>query len=301
MKAIPFILFLLLVTISCKTDSKKSVTQKTNPTVDAKKIQPDSLVQRWAIGRQLQNVESVIYDSDNDVYYASCGKSYKIGNEGFISKLSSTGNLLEQNWITNLNRPTGMAIHDGKLFVADINRLLVIEIATAKVVKNIPESSQNSGLNDVAINEKGDVFVTGSFVHSVFKVQGDSLLILAKDDEKLKWANGIASSGEDLIIGGMHLIKLNTTSAKMVQLITTPQVVDIDGLVLDGNGGLFATTVENSAIWHIDESGKAIKIASDSNYCGDLDLVAHKKRLVIARGNQAADTFFIESRPLLKY
>lgn len=301
MKALQFVLVVSLAVVSCRTDSKKSVKLETKSKVSKEVGKSDSSPQRWVTGVQLQNVESVVYDSENDVYYASCGKEYRSGTEGFISKLSSSGNLLELKWVKDLNRPTGMAIHNGLLYVADFNRLLVIDLKTAKIIKTIPEHLPNSGLNDVAVNENGEVFVTGSFAHSVFQLQENHLETFARDDERLKWANGIAFSGDNLIVGGTHLNRINKNSAEIILFETNPPVVDIDGIVIDDTGNFYATTVDNSSLWYIDMKGLATKIASDSMYYyGDLDFNPNQKKLVIARGSQKTNTFFIESLPTIR-
>lgn len=255
-------------------------------------------VQKWAIGNKLQNVESIIYDSIQKVYYASCGKEYSTGKQGYIAKLALDGSILKEKWIKNLHRPTGMAIKDSALYVADINRLLVIDLNTSDIMDSIPESVQKSGLNDVTINEEQRIFVTASFVNSVFELVDGKLKLLVEDEENLKWANGIASDGTNLIVGGAKLVKINTKSKSMHVLSTKPNVLDFDGIVADGKGGLYVTTVDNSALWYINGSFEASKIASDSCYFGDLDYVTKGQSLVIARGCPSSNTFFVESRPL---
>ncbi|WP_420321956.1 hypothetical protein [Flagellimonas sp.] len=294
MKVLLSIIAVYFIVCSCKLNPNEKESQATDLDESGKGINP--AVVQWVKGYQLQNVESVAFDPVNLVYYASCGKDYKLGTNGYISKISSTGELLEATWIKDLNRPTGMAIRDNILYVADINRLLIIDIAKGQVMESIPEPIPNSGLNDVAVNHKGDLFITASFVHSIFKLEQEHLEIFIEDDEKLKWANGITFVGKDLIVGGAHLVKIDIASKKIDVLILKPSIADFDGIVSDGMGGLYATTVENSALWHINENLEVKEMASGGGYFGDLDYLVSQKKLSIARGNKETNTFFIETR-----
>ncbi|MGW9685695.1 hypothetical protein [Flagellimonas sp. 2504JD1-5] len=294
MKVLLSIIAVYFIVCSCKLNPNEKGSQATD--LDEAKGSTNPAVVQWVTGDLLQNVESVAYDPVNHVYYASCGKDYKLGTNGYISKISSTGELLEATWIKNLNRPTGMAIRDNILYVADINRLLIIDIAKGQVMESIPEPIPNSGLNDVAVNHKGDLFITASFVHSIFKLEQEHLEIFIEDDEKLKWANGITFVGKDLIVGGTNLVKIDIASKKIDVLILKPSIADFDGIVSDGIGGLYATTVENSALWYINENLEVKEMASGGGYFGDLDYLVSQKKLSIARGNKETNTFFIETR-----
>ncbi|WP_222983658.1 hypothetical protein [Flagellimonas meishanensis] len=284
--------FSIFFALSCKTEPKHSPSKVISETI------PE--VHQWALGNHLQHVESVLYDSTNNLFYASCGKEYKVGTEGFIAKMSPTGNLLESKWIKNLNRPTGMALYDTKLYVADVDRIVIIDVNSGKLLDSVPEPIKNSGLNDVAISATGRVFVTASFVHSIFELVDGKLIAFLKDDKNLEWANGIMFDGESLVVGGTNLIKINIQSKNIDPLSTSPKVFDFDGLVADGIGGYYATTVENSTLWHINSALKATKLASDSYYFGDMDYIPKEKRLVIARGKPKTNSFFIESRTVFK-
>ncbi|MEX0316124.1 MAG: hypothetical protein AB3N18_18235, partial [Allomuricauda sp.] len=128
----PFFLcaFLLVFIFACRQQGK---TVNEGKTVEEAKITGN-----WHISSEtkvvknigLSNVESIVYDELNQVLYASNGKDYKPGVDGFISKISMDGTVEDLMWVSNLNRPTGMAIKDSVLYVADVNVLLQINTKT---------------------------------------------------------------------------------------------------------------------------------------------------------------------------
>ena len=45
--------------------------------------------------------------------------------------------MLEREWATGLDAPKGMALANGQLYVADIDRLVEIDPATGKIVAQL--------------------------------------------------------------------------------------------------------------------------------------------------------------------
>ena len=70
------------------------------------------LTRLWASDTLLRTPESVIYDELRDVLYVAnvnMNPWEKDGN-GFISKLSSSGEILNLRWVEGMNGPKGMGI-----------------------------------------------------------------------------------------------------------------------------------------------------------------------------------------------
>ncbi|NAS11247.1 SMP-30/gluconolactonase/LRE family protein [Poritiphilus flavus] len=242
----------------------------------------------------LERPESIVYDELKDVFYVSNGKDYAPGDQGFISKISGSGELISLKWVSGLNRPTGMAIHKDQLYVADVNSLKIIDTETAEVIDQLQEPLPNSGINDVSISPQGEVYLSASAVHAVFKVSQDQLEVWLTDAELLKWANGISAGEQSLLVGGFHLTTIDKTSREITQLETRPAIEDIDGLWPDGKGGYFISTVGSSALWQMDASLQAIELlSSDSLYFGDLEYVPSKSAIYVPRGNSESNSYCI--------
>ncbi|SHG48666.1 hypothetical protein [Flagellimonas flava] len=252
-----------------------------------------SQMEKWGGGLGLSSPESVVFDAQNHCLYVSNGKQFAPGTEGFISKFHKNGKLEQLKWVDSLSRPTGMAIHNNRLWVADVNALKVIDISTREVVKSYPEPIKNSGLNDVAINPGGEVYVTASFIHSVFKVEGDSLKTWIQDAEQLQWANGILATKEEVIVGGTQLSGIDIQTKTIRNLPTDPPIKDVDGLWPDGQGGFLISTVEGTGLWHLDTAGKSSLLSQGGDYLGDLQYLPETRTLYLPRGDHEAKRYYL--------
>ena len=88
---------------------------------------------KWVVDG-LNEPESVIFDKKNSVIYISNinGDPLKIDKNGYISKISVDGQILDKKWITGLDAPKGMTIFNDYLFVADINKIWRINTSNKK-------------------------------------------------------------------------------------------------------------------------------------------------------------------------
>lgn len=286
------VLFFLTLNFSCKNSSKEQ-TGDTSAGVESQvNTSKFSLENTWLLNSGLINVESIVYDRKNEFFYLSNGIDYKVGNDGFISKVSKNGELIKLKWVKGLNRPTGMAIHNNLLYVADVNALVIINIQSGEIIQSLMEPIENSGLNDVAINKDGEVFVTASFVHAIFHLRGGKLELWLHDDEKLQWANGIIVENENVIVAGMQLNSININTKTIDRLNLNPEAQDFDGIETDGLGNYYLTTVEKKAIWHLN-GDKITMLKEADSYFGDLELIRKTKKLYIPRGNHKENKYFI--------
>jgi glucose/arabinose dehydrogenase len=121
------------------------------------------LTEVWRTEGVLSTCESVLYNPERDLLFVSCinGSPAEKNEKGFIALLQSDGSIKELHWVTGLNAPKGMGIHKNKLYVADIDQLVVIDIKKGKVTDRIPVEGA-SFLNDIAIGSDGKIYFTDS-------------------------------------------------------------------------------------------------------------------------------------------
>ena len=282
MKGYLIIVILILALSGCSTQQGQNqsdwkVATKTN----------------WADNEGLLSIESIVLDENNDILYASNGLQYKPGTDGFISKLSKRGDILDLKWIDSLNRPTGMAIHQAILYVADVNALLLIDTHSGTITQRIASPIANAGLNDVSINAQGEVFVSASFIHAILKLENGKLVQWLQDKEKLQWANGISAEDDKLLVGGMNLVTVDLKSKAINTLSLNPSVQDFDGIVSDRKGGYFLTTVANSGLYHFNGATETRKLMEGQAYFGDLDFDPNSNTLYLPRGNNETSEYYI--------
>ncbi len=241
---------------------------------------------RWAGDAGLQNVECVVFDESIGVLYASSGKDYKPGIDGFISKISQEGEVISLRWVDSLSRPTGMDVLGSMLFVADVNALVSVDTQTGAVIERYDEPIEGSGLNDVTVDEEGTVYVSASAIGGVYRLEDGVLKLWVQDEERLVSANGLEAAGDQILVAGMRLSSVNRNTREIAEVPMTPKVVDFEGIVRETTGGYFLTTVENSALYFLNPEGAITKLSDGQDYLGDFDFVREQPTLYLATGSR---------------
>lgn len=124
--------------------------------------------------KELASPESVT--SDGTHYYVSnVGKkllpSEKDG-DGFIMKLDWEGNVVAEKFIEGLDAPKGMVIVSGKLYVADVDKVRIFDVASGATAGEIDFSSKGTSfLNDIAVKSNGELFVSATDINRVYLVK----------------------------------------------------------------------------------------------------------------------------------
>jgi DNA-binding beta-propeller fold protein YncE len=108
-----------------------------------------------------------------------------------------------------------MGVHDGRLYVGDMDGVAVIDIAKGVVVETVKvEGAQQ--LNDVTIDKNGVVYVSDSKLGNVHAIKdGKATLWL----EKLNGPNGLLAHGDDFYVlagGAMHKVEKDKSLTKIV-------------------------------------------------------------------------------------
>ena len=241
----------------------------------------------------LDGPESAVLDSGEGVLYVSNvnGDAAAADGNGYISKLSLKGEILDKEWVTGLDAPKGLALHDAKLYVSDIDKLVVIDIATGEIVAS-HEASGATFLNDVSAHEDGRVFVSDMMENQIWKLEGDQLELWL-EDEALGNPNGVLAEGDRLLIatwgkpkedfstdvpGQLKAIDYET---KEIQSLGDEPVGNLDGLEADGQGGYLVTDWLSGALYTFDANGKAEMVMDLNQGSADHEYVEGEKLVVI--------------------
>jgi hypothetical protein len=143
---------LVLMLVACTSQKKKSGEDAG----DATAVKKFELVEAWKTDTLFRVPESVIYDRDHDVVYVSNmndNPREKDGN-GFISRLSTSGEILDLKWVEGMSSPKGLGIYEGKLYVSDVDEVIVIDIAAGEIVERIVIEEAKM-INDISIDSQG--------------------------------------------------------------------------------------------------------------------------------------------------
>lgn len=148
------------------------------------------------------NPESIIKDDKYQVIYVSNvnGNPTDKDSNGYISKVAIDGTIISHKWIEGLHAPKGMALYNGKLFVADIDVIVEIDIAKGKIVATYKVEGATF-LNDLAADNKGTIYASNTFGFSaIYKLNKEKNVTLFSKDDALQMPNGLLVEGDKLLV-----------------------------------------------------------------------------------------------------
>jgi hypothetical protein len=178
--------------------------------------QEHQLVKKWETDTLLKVPESVLYDAAGKILYVTNidGQPWEKDNKGSVGKVGLDGKIIQVEWVTGLQAPKGMGLYNNKLYVADVDKVAVIDVRSAAIVQTIPvEGAQ--GLNDLAVDKKGVVYVSDSKLKKIHRIEKGQVTTLL---DSLKGPNGVLIHGDDLYIldaGSLYKVEKNKSLTKL--------------------------------------------------------------------------------------
>jgi len=276
-----FILSLsILLLFSCnpksqekQSDSKTDVETKQHPG-----FQHNQLNLIWKTPSDLRIPESVLKKGDY-IYVSNInGDPTQKNGAGYISKLSKDGEIIDQEWITGINAPKGMGVFNNKLYITDIDQLVVIDMDNAKILDRY--NAENAVfLNDIDIDSKGRVFISDMQQNEIYIFENGKLKSWLKGDPLIS-VNGLYVEGDFLMAGVENRVfKINIETKTITTYLenTGP----IDGLEAYGDGRFIFSDWTGHI--HIASPGKEKTLLIDTS----------------KEGINAADIWFVQETKIL--
>lgn len=245
-------------------------------------LSADELEKAWEM-TGLSNPESVIYDHANGVLYVSNvnGQADQKDGNGFISRVSMDGNIMDLQWVTGLDAPKGLALRDNHLYVSDIDRLVEIDIATASISNTWADSTAKF-MNDVTASADGRVFVSDMVTNRIYVLDNGQFSIWLEDTE-LENPNGLYAESSQLVVGAWGVMKegfatdvpghMKSVSLKdktVASLGNGKPVGNLDGVEPAGND-FFVTDWMAGKLYRIDRKGNATLLLTLEQGMADLE------------------------------
>lgn len=191
--------------------------------------------------------ESVVYDADNQRLIVSniVGEATEVDGNGYLSLVGLDGTVVEAEWVKGLDAPKGSAIANGKLYVADLSNLRIVDLASGAVETMAVEGA--TFLNDVTADTNGNVYLTDTFANRIYRY-ADGAVDLFLEDATLQSPNGILADGDSLIIASFGtlaekpedmrpggLVKIDIASKAVTPVETAGAFGFLDGIAKVGD------------------------------------------------------------------
>jgi sugar lactone lactonase YvrE len=212
-----------------------------------------SLTKVWETDALLKVPESVLYDAKNNVLYVTNidgTDPWAKDGKGSVGKVSLDGKIIAAEWITGLQAPKGMGLYKNKLYVADMNTIVVIDIQKETIEKTITVETAG-GFNDISIGKDGVLWVSDSKSKKIYRIENEKPVIYL---ENLKGPNGVLMKRKDLyIVDAGSFYKVNKD--KSLTLIAEGMEGNTDGIA-NVAGSDFLISCWQGTLWYITDKGE---------------------------------------------
>jgi len=251
MRLIPLFCAALLVACS------PSDTEITAPTPPPAAVEPNApkLEQVWLSGG-FDRPEGVAVHNGELLISNISGEGTAKDGVGWISRVSMTGEMLEEKWVEGLNAPKGMAVSDGILFVADIDAYHTINADTGALI-NTYDIEGAGFMNDVTVWNT-DVFASDSQGASIYQLDENGYKLWFQDD-RMDGINGLLGQGDKLIISTMSEGLLLAASGGRELTPIATGMENSDGIAALP-GGEYVVSSWPGHIWHVASDGTVTEL-----------------------------------------
>lgn len=224
--------------------------------------QTHRLLKIWETDTVIAIPESVLPDPAKHILYVSLidGGGWDADGKGGVAKMDDQGKNYDPGWITGLNAPKGLGRYKDRMYVADINEVVVISVKEGRIEKKIAIDSAN-GLNDITVDSRGTVYVSDSRRAKIWRIEQD-IPALYLDD--IKGANGLKALSSGLVFAQGKLLQEAGKDKKIRTIAELPG--GIDGIEPVGKGD-FIVTVWQGYIYYVTFAGK-VQLLLDTHEAG---------------------------------
>ncbi|MCJ7597655.1 MAG: hypothetical protein MUO41_03310 [Methyloceanibacter sp.] len=247
----------------------------------------------WEV-KGLAQPESVVQDPATGLLYVSnvAGAVMQKDGNGFIAKLRSDGTIIAREWVKGLDGPAGLALHDRTLYVADIDQLVAINVASGEIVNRYPAEGALF-LNDVATDEAGTVYVSDTPTNTIWRLKDGKFEPWLVSDA-LNKPNGLLVQGDKLIVAPFGDMPSEGQEAKLAGLLVfslenqaiaplggDAVIGNLDGLAALEPGIYLVTDWASGGLYQVTAKGEAVRLLPLRQGSADLAYFPDKKTAII--------------------
>jgi sugar lactone lactonase YvrE len=226
----------------------------------------DHLERVWETEAAFEFPETVVHDpasgalfvSNYDAYDPSRGRGAQS-----IARLATDGTIDGLNWATGLNNPTGLAVGDGRLYVVERSGLALVDLASGEVVERVPVP-RPAFLNDVAVDEAGNVYLSDSGAGIVYRLVDGEMTPWLRGPEVVQ-PNGLAVRSGELLFGnnGDSRIKAADLDTGEIRTVARVGPGTIDGIEV-GPGDDLLVSIAEGKLYRLSAAGEITRLLDTS-------------------------------------
>lgn len=204
----------------------------------------EPITKNWEV-KGFEFPESVVADPNSDWIYVS--NIVNPQTPGYISRVSKSGKVDNYKWLEGLNQPCGLAIYENKLYVGDQDKVHIVDINEADIVKSLSIEGAIA-LNDVAIDKSGGVFISDVLGGKIYSIENDKLVVWI-DNFDFTHPNGLYVDNGNLIVADLgdklnpdaspqipgSVYKINIANKSVELIKSTYQLGGLDGVTKVGD------------------------------------------------------------------
>ncbi|HDY85284.1 hypothetical protein LCGC14_0996160 [marine sediment metagenome] len=233
--------------------------------------------------------ESAVSMLDGRVFITEIGEFGKDG-DGQVSIINTDGS--REVLATGLNDPKGMDFWNGQLYIADVNKVVKIDM-TGKLsmvadTKDFP--TKPVFLNDIEIDGQGNIYVSDSGDDKgdnagIYKINAaNEVTEVLGSHTSISRPNGLLLDGLNHLLvvdfdkGGLY--RVNTQTAELTAL--NQGFGAADGIVRDTFGFLYVSDWKNGKVWQLTEPKSTPQlIAQGMKSSADMTISSDGKWLIV--------------------
>ena len=242
-----------------------------------------SLQLKWTSDTLLRVPESVYFDQKTGLLYVSNinGKSNEKDGNGFISQLTAEGKIVNLKWATGLDAPKGMGMSNATLYVADLTRVVAIDMLSGKTT-NVFEIEGAQFLNDLTVDTNGDIYISDSATGKIHLIRNGNVELYFEGKD-FKRVNGLLAEADGLYVADAGT-GINYKLSKTKELTKyTETAQGADGIIVAGAKSYIVSSW-GGEVYFVDENAKATKLLDTKGQklnSADIDFNAKTKMLYV--------------------